>query len=64
MATYRDIANYVIQNYGYTPKTCWIAHVKDLYGLTRGRSPNRISDQFKCPCPPEKIPHITKALKN
>ena len=33
MATYRQIQEYVKQEYGCTVKTCWIAHVKELNGL-------------------------------
>ncbi|GJK85990.1 hypothetical protein AF41_02066 [Citrobacter sp. MGH 55] len=43
MATYRQIADDVKSRTGKAVKTCWIAHVKSLHGLTRGVSPNRIS---------------------
>ena len=33
MSTYRRIQEYVKRQYGFTPKTCWIAHVKELCGL-------------------------------
>jgi len=35
MATYRQIADDVKARTGKTVKTCWIAHVKSLHGLTR-----------------------------
>ena len=33
MATYEEIQDYIKQKYGFTPKTCWIAHVKEICGL-------------------------------
>ena len=32
-ATYRDIENCVRQHHGFVPRTCWIAHCKELNGL-------------------------------
>ncbi len=37
MATYRQIREYVSEQYGYVPKTCWIAHVKELNGSPSSR---------------------------
>ncbi len=35
MATYKEIENYVRSNFGFVPKTCWIADVKSSFGLTK-----------------------------
>lgn len=43
-ATYKEIQNWVRQNHGFLPKTCWIAHCKELYGLPVSNAPNRQSD--------------------
>ena len=43
MATYGDIQNYIKNKYGYTIKTCWIAHVKEMCGLDVKISPRRIT---------------------
>lgn len=41
MATYKQIQTWVKQQYGFTPETCWIAHVKELMGLSVRSAPNR-----------------------
>ena len=33
MATYKQIQDWVKDNHGFVPKTCWIAHVKETCGL-------------------------------
>jgi len=33
MATYKQIQEYVKRKYGFVPKSCWIAHVKEMNGL-------------------------------
>ena len=38
MATYKQIQEYVRDKYGYSPKTCWIAHMKDVCGLQNQES--------------------------
>jgi hypothetical protein len=55
MVTYRKIQEYVMANFGFVPKTCWIAHVLSDYGMTHGAAPNRIdANRRKVPCPSEK----------
>ena len=55
MATYKDIQNYIKEKYGRTVKTCWIAHMKELYGLNPAIAQNRLSENARTnPCP-EKI---------
>jgi hypothetical protein len=55
MATYEVIQAYVKQNYGYTPKTCWIAHVKEICDLNPRVAANRIDNATRQnPCPEDK----------
>jgi hypothetical protein len=61
MATYKQIQEYIKINYGITPKTCHIAHVKEICGLPLRKAWNR-QTQRKYHCPPELIPKIKKAF--
>ncbi len=63
MATYSDIQDWVQQTYGWKPKTCWIAHCKDLAGLEPGTAWNRDSER-KHPCPREKREPIFEAFRH
>lgn len=38
MATYKQIQTYVRTEYGFVPKSCWIAHCKELCGLPLRKS--------------------------
>ena len=51
MATYKQIQDYVKENNGYVPKTCWIAHVKELCGLNPQVAVNRHSTNRTILCP-------------
>lgn len=64
MATYKQIQLYVRQKYGFTPKTCWIAHVKELSGLPVQPAPNRQGEERVEPCPPEKRAAIRDAMRH
>ncbi len=64
MATYKQIQAWVRQEYGFTPKTCWIAHVKGLSGLPMRRAPNRRGLERANPCPHEKVEPIRTALRH
>ena len=65
MATYSQIQKYVKQVNGFVPKTCWIADVKNDYGLTNRMAPNRHSiEERKQPCPEKKRDAIISALKH
>lgn len=65
MATYKEIQDYVKETYGYQPKSCWIAHVKELCGLNPKVSPNRYSLTNRVnPCPPEKQKDLKKAFEH
>lgn len=64
MATYKEIQGYVKETYGFLPKTCWIAHMKELCGIPVENAPNRISPSHReKPCPPEKMPYIKEAFQ-
>lgn len=64
MATYKEIQNYVKSNFGYVPKTCWIAHCKEIHGLQPKVSSNRHSiTERKFPCPIQKQNDILEAFK-
>ena len=63
MATYKEIQSYVKTNYGFVPKSCWIAHMKEICKLPVKISPNRYStDKRENPCPPEKMEAIKVAF--
>lgn len=34
MGTYKEIQAYVMEKFGYTPKTCWIVQTKEICGLS------------------------------
>lgn len=61
MATYKDIQDWVRKNHGFAPKSCWIAHCKELNGLPvkTSRSTPRV-----VPCPASKRVAIEKAFRN
>jgi len=64
VATYKEIQDYVKTTSGYTPKTCWIAHCKEIYGLEPKISPNRHDiGKRKYPCPKEKQEDIKRAFQ-
>jgi hypothetical protein len=64
MATYAQIQWYVGRNFGFQPKTCWIAHVKELNHLVLGAAPNRYSVRRTHPCPPNKRAAIETAFRH
>jgi len=65
MTTYNQIQSWIRDKYGYSVKTCWIAHVKELYGIPMREAPNRASSTArKNPCPNNKIKLIKDALKH
>ena len=51
MATYQQIQDWVKVKHGVVPKTCWIAHCKELAGLPVRAAPNRKGKQREVPCP-------------
>jgi hypothetical protein len=64
MATYNEIQDYVKVNFGYTSKTCWIAHTKEIYGLSPRVANNRNNvNERVFPCPEKKQEDIKKAFQ-
>jgi len=61
MATYAEIQNFVKKKYDYTPKSCWIAHAKELSGIPVKKSPRRTGKRVY-PFPRNKLKHIQKAF--
>lgn len=64
MTTYKQIQAYVRERYGFQPKTCWIAHVKEMHGLPVRRAWNRQGPGRQVPCPAEKVEPIREALRH
>ena len=65
MATYKEIQDYVKSTYGFLPKTCWIAHMKELCGIPVKVAHNRYTpDKRKKPCPPDKMEPIKSAFRH
>lgn len=64
MATIKEIQAFVKENYGFKPKSCWIAHVKELCGIEVRRAWNRQGEERLNPCPPEKRQAIEEALRH
>lgn len=65
MATYKDIQAFIKKENGYVPKTCWIAHMKELQGLKPRISASRISpDKRVHPCPENKQADVLAAFQH
>jgi hypothetical protein len=64
MATYDQIQEYVSARHRFVPKTCWIAHVKEMVGLPVTRAWNRRCDKREQPCPPGKVEPIKDAFRH
>lgn len=63
MATYKEIQEHVKKNHGYTPKTCWIAHCKELFGLNPRVSLRRNElNERVYPCPEKEQKDIKEAF--
>lgn len=62
MATYRQIQEWVKAHHGFTRKTCWIAHCKELFGLEPRRSPNHRGTGRMNPYPVDKRGAIMDAF--
>ncbi len=63
MPTYKEIQHWVKKNYGFTPKTCWGAHVKEMCGLNPRKAANRLDATKRAnPCPPDKIEPIKEVF--
>lgn len=64
MGTHKDIQDEIKQKHGFSVKSCWIAHVKEINGLKPKQSPNRISPSSrKHPCPKDKRTIIEESMR-
>ncbi len=64
MATYKAIQNYIKEKYNCSVKTCWIADMKEQFGITTRKAPNRISETQRVhPCPSEHKQKIEDAFR-
>ncbi len=65
MATDAAIQRFVQRHHGFIPKTGWIAHVKEVHGIStlRGAKGARRDRDIE-PCPPEKREAIEEALRH
>lgn len=61
MATYRQIADYVRDRYGWVPQSCHISSVKRMLGLPMKSHSKPYNVK---PCPTDKVPHIIDAFKH
>jgi len=65
MATYEQIRADVLAKHGVYVQNCWIAHVKELNGLTSRPAPNRRSVYARVkPCPDNVRPIIETSLRH
>jgi addiction module HigA family antidote len=64
MPTYKDIQDKVKQMYGFKPKTCWIAHTKEIMGLPVRQAANRKGPTREVPCPQSKMEQIKKVIED
>jgi len=55
---------YVRARHGFTPKTGWIAHVKELNGLPLRPTHNRGRSARVIPCPPERQAAVEETLRH
>ena len=64
MATYKEIQEVVKNKHGFSPKTCWIAHVFSALGKNMRQAPNRHDNATrKHPCPPNKWAKIEQVIR-
>lgn len=64
MATYKDIQADIKKQFSITVKTCWIAHVKEINGLSPRVAPNRLCPtERRYPCPENVRPLIEASMK-
>jgi hypothetical protein len=62
--TYAVIRAYIYSRHGFSPRTGWIAHIKELNGLTLRQTHNRRGPTRADPCPPERRAVIEAALRH
>jgi len=65
MATYKEIQEYVKVKHGFTVKTCWIAHMKEICGVPVKMSSRRYDPNVRQkPCPEAKKVVIKEAFQH
>ena len=65
MATYKQIQDYIEGKHGFTVKSCWIAHMKEICGLSVKVSPRRYDENVRQkPCPESKKAAIEEAFQH
>jgi hypothetical protein len=62
--TYGNIRAWVYAHHGFSPRTGWIAHTKELNGLTLRPTHNRRDSTRVDPCPLERRAAIEEALRH
>ena len=64
VSTYKQVQEYVKLVHGFSVKSCWIAHIKELNGVEMKSAPNRHSAKTrKHSCPDNKREKIELAMK-
>lgn len=63
-APYGEIQRWVKLQYGFGPKTCWIAHCKEMFGLPVRAAWNRRRAERLESCPAEKQLAIRHAFQH
>lgn len=61
--TYRTVQDAVRRDYGFLPKTCWIADVKERMGFPMREAPNRHGADRTYPCPESKREVIAQVIR-
>lgn len=64
MGNYKDIQNYLKKKYGWFPKSCYIAHAKEVYGIPVKKAPNRKGETRNWPCPEKRLELIKNAFEH
>ena len=65
LATYKQIQEYVKRKYDFVPKSCWIAHVKEMNELKPRVSARRYDPKKRqVPCPQNKVKPIEDAMRH
>jgi len=54
----------VQKEFEFKPKTCWIAHCKEIYGPPVSATPNRQGEEHAEPCSPDERTTIKKAFQH
>jgi hypothetical protein len=63
-ATYDVIRDETRRQYGFSPKSCWIAHVLADYGKTTRVAGNRLDPEKRAvPCPPHRRAALESVLR-